>query len=53
MTKAQKIHNQAEKAMKEAVRKLVAEHKKMGMLLAIWKNGKVVRVPAVQKRKKM
>ena len=48
MTKAQKIHQKAERAMREAVQKVVVEHKKLRMPLSIWKNGKVVRVPAEQ-----
>ena len=46
MTKAQKIHQQAEKAMREAVKKVVIEHKRLGMPLSVWKDGKVVRIPA-------
>ena len=52
MTKAQKIHQQAEKAMKEAVQKVVLEHKRLNMPLSIWKDGKVVRVPAKQMKSK-
>ena len=43
-----KLDKQAEKAMREAVQKVVVEHKKLRMPLSIWKNGKVVRVPAKQ-----
>ena len=46
MMKARKVHRQAEKAMREAVEKVVAEHKKSGVPLAVWKNGKVVNISA-------
>ena len=48
MTKRQQIHlhKQAEKAMREAVQKVVIEHKRLKMPLSVWKDGKVVRVPA-------
>ncbi len=42
------IHKKAEKAMREAVAKVVVEHRKSGIPLAIWKNGKVVLVQASQ-----
>jgi len=40
------MQDKAEEAMKVAVRKVVAEHKKSGRPLAIWKDGKAVNVPA-------
>ena len=48
MTKAQqiKLHKSAEKAMREAVKGVVLEHKKNGLSLAVWKQGKVVNIPA-------
>lgn len=48
MTKTQQaqLHNKAEQAMREAVLKIVKEHKKSGMPLPIWKNGKVVNISA-------
>ena len=46
MTKAQRVHNQAEKAMREAVIKVVREHRRSGKPLSIWENGKVVTVSA-------
>jgi len=46
MKKRLSIQDKAERAMKAAVRKVVAEHKKSGRPLAIWKNGKAVNVPA-------
>ncbi|MBP6343660.1 MAG: hypothetical protein KA403_06995 [Candidatus Omnitrophica bacterium] len=48
MTKAQqiKLHKSAEKAMRSAVLKVVEEHKKSGVPLAVWQDGKVVRVKA-------
>jgi len=41
-----KLHNSAEKAMREAVKGVVLEHKKSGLALAVWKEGKVVNIPA-------
>ena len=46
MTKAQRVHKQAEKAMREAVAKVVRERRKSGQPVSIWKNGKVVTVSA-------
>ncbi len=42
------IQEKAEKALKSAVRKLVRERSKSGESLYIWRNGKVVKVPASQ-----
>ena len=42
------IQEKAEKALKSAVRKLVQERKKTGESLYVWRNGKVVKVPASQ-----
>lgn len=36
----------ADKAMKDAVRKAIQEHAESGNPIAIWKNGKVVWIPA-------
>lgn len=44
MKKQLSIQDKAELAMKVAVRKVVADHKKTGRPLAIWKNGKAVNV---------
>jgi len=38
----------AEEALKKAVARVVEEHRKSGEPLAVWRNGKVVRVPADQ-----
>ena len=40
------LNAEAEKALKSAIRKLVAARKRQGQSLIIWRNGKVVRVPA-------
>ena len=45
MKKRLSTQDKAELAMKAAVRKVVAEHKKTGRPLSIWKNGRAVRVP--------
>lgn len=44
MKKKLSIQDKAELAMKVAIRKVVADHKKTGRPLAIWKNGKAVNV---------
>ncbi|KAF0125966.1 MAG: hypothetical protein FD189_1951 [Elusimicrobia bacterium] len=36
------LQDKAELAMKAAVRKVVAQHKKTGRPLAVWKNGRAV-----------
>ena len=41
-----KLHALAYKAMKEAVRGVIEDHKRSGRPLIIWRNGKVVKVPA-------
>ena len=42
------IHVKAEQAMKEAVAETIQDHARTGDPLAIWRNGKVVWVPAKQ-----
>jgi len=44
MKKKLSLHDKAKLAMKVASRKVVAEHKKTGRPLAIWKNGKAVNI---------
>ena len=44
MKKRLSLQDKAELAMKAAVRKVVADHKKTGRPLAIWKNGNAVNV---------
>ena len=46
MKKRMSLLDKAEAAMKKAVREVVADHKKSGRPLAIWKNGRVVKVSA-------
>ena len=46
MKKRMTILDKAEAAMKKAVREVVADHKKSGRPLSIWKNGRVVKVSA-------
>jgi len=46
MKKRQSMQDKAEEAMKVAVKKVVAAHKKSGRPLAIWKDGKAVNVSA-------
>ena len=40
------LDKKAEKAMREAVKGVVLEHKKNGLSLSVWKEGKVVNIPA-------
>ncbi len=39
---------QAEEAFRRAVAEAIAEHRRNGVPIAIWRNGKVVRIPANQ-----
>ena len=43
-----KLHAGATKALKEAVRGVIEDHKRTGRPLIVWKNGKVTKVPASQ-----
>ena len=36
----------AEEALRKAVAEAIAEHRRNGVPIAIWRNGKVVRIPA-------
>jgi hypothetical protein len=38
----------AEEALRKAVAEAIAEHRRKGVPIAIWRNGKVVRIPAEQ-----
>jgi len=40
------LDQKAELAMKSAIRKLIKRHKKSGLPLIVWKNGKVARISA-------
>jgi hypothetical protein len=40
------LSKKAEKAMKKAVQGVIADRKMRGEPLIIWKNGKVVKIPA-------
>ena len=44
MKKRMSLQDKAEVALKKAVREVVKEHKKTGRPLAVWKDGKVVRI---------
>ena len=44
MKKRLTLQDKAEIALKRAVRQVVEQHKKTGRPLAVWKNGKVVRI---------
>jgi hypothetical protein len=42
------LENLAEEALKEAVAEVIAEHKLAGYPLAVWRDGRVVHLPAVR-----
>lgn len=44
MKKRMSLQDKAEAALKKAVRKVVEQHKKTGRSLAVWQNGKTVRI---------
>jgi hypothetical protein len=44
MKKRLSLQDKAEIALKRAVREVVERHKKTGRPLAVWQNGKVVRI---------
>jgi len=44
MKKRKSLHDKAEIAMKQAIKQVVENHRKTGRPLAIWKNGKTVRI---------
>jgi hypothetical protein len=44
MKKRMSLQDKAEAALKKAVREVVARHKKTGRPLAVWENGKTVRI---------
>ena len=46
MTKRMTILDKAEAAMKKAIKKVVAEHKRDGRPLAVWKDGRVQKITA-------
>lgn len=43
-----KLHAGANKAIKEAVREVIEDHKRTGRPVVIWRNGKVAKIPASQ-----
>jgi hypothetical protein len=42
------LHEEAVLAMREAVWDVIQEHKRLGLPLVIWREGKVVKLPAEQ-----
>ena len=52
MTK-KKLQLKAFKALKEAVREVVEEHRLSGRRLAVWRNGRVMKIPASQALRKI
>lgn len=51
MKKRLTLQDKAMLALEEAVEEVVARHKKSGHPLAVWQNGKVVRISADQVKK--
>ncbi len=47
-TKKTLLIKKAEKALKKAVAKVVKEHRQKNLPLVVWKNGRVVKIPASQ-----
>ena len=43
-----KLHAGAKKAIKEAVRGVLEDHKRTGRPVVIWRNGRIAKVPAGQ-----
>jgi len=54
MTKADvgKLQENAQKALKKAVKKAIARHEAAGVPAVIWRNGKVVQLPVSQAKRK-
>lgn len=48
MKKRLSLQDKAELALKKAVREVVRRHKESGRPLVVWRNGKVVKMPASQ-----
>jgi hypothetical protein len=42
------LQSKALKALKEAVREVVEEHRRTGRRLAVWRNGKVIKISPSQ-----
>ena len=42
------LASKAEEALRKAVAEAIAEHRRNGVPIAIWRDGKVVRIPADQ-----
>jgi hypothetical protein len=51
MTK-KKLQEKALRALKEAVREVVEQHRRTGRPLAVWRNGKVLKLSANQALRK-
>ena len=43
-TRTMSLSQKAEKALKEAVRNVIKDHKRTGDPLLVWQNGKVVKI---------
>jgi len=46
MKKWNKLQNKAERAMKEAIKEVVEQHRKTGRPIPVWENDKVTMIPA-------
>ena len=45
------LGQKAEKALKEAVRKAIEEHRRAGQPIVVWQDGKVAKIPANKLKK--
>jgi len=52
MKKYLSLQDKAVLALKKAVREVVERHKKTGRPLTVWRNGKVIKIPASHIRHK-
>ncbi len=48
LPEGQSVAQMAEKALKKAVRNVISERKLRGQPLIVWRDGKVVKIPAKQ-----
>jgi len=48
LMKKKTLQLKAIKALKEAVREVVEEHRRTGKRLSVWRNGKLAQIPASQ-----
>ena len=47
-SKDAQLNQKASQAMRQAVKKVIANHRRSGEPLIVWKNGKIVKIPSRQ-----